>query len=282
MRLIMCFIFMFYTNMVYANIVSIEISKNIVSTAEFRGGDVDKPLVIFIHGFLQTRRFSTIKRLADSLNDVGYPILVPTLSLGISNRTQSLDCESIHLHSLDDEAFEIAQWVDWSNQQNYTEVILLGHSAGSVSITAYLSRNSNSSVKKTILTSLTYFGLDRPEAYSFENPQFAQKALSMIEHGNKAVDKFALSYCKEFITTAENYLSYYNWSFNEVIGAINNSISDIQIIIGSQDERISTSWLNALRESKGKVTIINGAFHFFDAEYEFDLLDAVESILTSS
>lgn len=260
-----------------AEIVSLQTSKDITATANYRSGDKDKPLLIFIHGFLQTRDFSTVKRLSDTLHESGYSVLSPTLSLGISNRAQSLPCESIHLHSLKTDTDEIDQWVNWGKRAGYREIVLIGHSAGSVNITAYLANGVDPAVNKTVLISLTYYGSGRPAA--FETEEYAEQARKMLHDGDNGLGKFALAFCKEYVTTAEDYLSYYDWSSDKILDAIKRTWPENFIIIGSEDERIGQDWVSSLEKASGKIIVIDGASHFFDQTHEFDLADSVEEII---
>jgi pimeloyl-ACP methyl ester carboxylesterase len=268
----------FWSNAVNAETVSLKTPGNILSTAEYHQGDQGKPLLIFIHGFLQTRSFTTVARLFDALHESGFPVLAPTLSLGVSNRAQSLPCESIHLHSLNSDTEEIDLWVEWAIAHGHREIVLIGHSAGSVNITAYLGGKIHPQVKKTILISLTYFGPDR--AAAFETEAHAQKAREMLDSGDTGVERFALAFCKEYVSTAKDFLSYYEWSDKQVLKAINVGGSRNYIIIGSEDERIGQEWIAALQRERGKVIVIEGASHFFDQSHEFDLLDSVENIIS--
>jgi len=269
----------FSSNSVYAETVSLETSKDIIATAEYMPGKAGKPLLIFIHGFLQTRSFSTVERLFNNLSESGFPVLSPTLSLGVSNRAQALPCESIHLHSLSSDTDEIEQWVNWAHQQGHDEIVLIGHSTGSVNISAYLARKVHPAVKKTILISLSYFGPGRPA--SVETQEHAIKARNMVNAGNDGLEKFALEFCKEYVTTAEHFLSYYDWSDGDVLKAINVKGPENFIIIGSADERLGNKWISSLQQASRKVFIVEGASHFFDESHEFDLLDTVENILSN-
>lgn len=269
---------LFRNDVLYAETVSLKTSRNIFATAEYHPGEAEKPLLIFIHGFLQTRSFSTVARLYDALRDSGYSVLSPTLSLGVSNRAQALPCESIHLHSLSADTDEIDQWVKWAIARGHKDIVLVGHSVGSVNITAYLARNINPEVNKSILISLSYFGPGR--AAAFETEQHAQKARDMLKKGDNGLDKFALSFCKDYVTTPENFLSYYDWSDKQVLQAIKLETSENYIIFGSADDRIGKKWVSELQKVSGKIIVIDGASHFFDQSYEFDLLDNVEKILS--
>lgn len=270
---------LFFSKGLYAETVSLETSKDIVSTAEYHAGDPGKPLLIFVHGFLQTRSFSTVDRLFNAFHESDFPVLAPTLSLGISNRAQALPCESIHLHSLSGDTDEIGQWVNWASQHGYKDIVLIGHSAGSVNITAYLAQEIRPEVKKTILISLTHYGPGRPAA--LETEKHAQTARNMIAKGDNGLGKFSLAFCNEYVSTPEDFLSYYEWSGQKILKAVNVESSENYIIIGSEDNRIGQEWLDSLKKASDKVVVIEGASHFFDQSYEFDLLDSVESLLSA-
>jgi pimeloyl-ACP methyl ester carboxylesterase len=268
-----------YSGFIRADTVSLTVTDKVVATAGYKPGEAGKPLLIFIHGFLQTRNFSTVDRLFNALHESGFPVLAPTLSLGISNRAQALPCESIHTHSLDSDSKEIALWVNWASEHGYEDIVLIGHSAGSVNITAYLASGAHPAVKKTILISLTHYGSGRPAA--LETEEHARTARSMIEQGDDGLGRFALAFCKEYPSTAENFLSYYNWSDKSIVKTINAKTTKNYIILGSADNRIGKGWLSSLQRASTEVIVIDGASHFFDESHEFDLLDKVEDLLTT-
>lgn len=261
-----------------SEIVTTQITPSIKANAEYRSDDASGPLLIFLHGFLQTRDFSTVRRLSNALYDNGYSVLSVNLSLGISDRRSSLPCESIHLHTLQDDSNEIKHWVNWAKQKGHKDIILVGHSAGSVSISAYLASHFDPVVKKTILISLTYYGPGRPAAN--EKVIHAEKAQKMLAENNQQISDFALNYCKKYITTAAAFMSYYNWTKNHIIDALVNSTSENYVIIGAGDQRIDKAWIDELQTAKAHVTLIDEANHFFDMTHEFDLVDSVEAILT--
>jgi len=122
----------------HAAIVRLEMRPGIDASAEYLAGLRNKPAVLLLHGFLQTREFPTVATLARGLQDAGYPVLTPTLSLGIPNRAQSLACEAVHRHSLDEDVAEIARWVDWLKSHGHRSIVLIGHSFGSMQLLAYL------------------------------------------------------------------------------------------------------------------------------------------------
>jgi len=262
---------------VLASTVTLPGENGITLEANYLSGETGKPALIFIHGFLQTRNFSTVERLYSSLNESGYSVLAPTLSLGISNRAEALPCESIHLHSLAGDSEEIHQWISWAKKQGHKEIVLIGHSAGSVNLSHYLLEHQSPEVKKAILISLTYFGEGRPAAY--ETGAQATKARALLAAGNNELTDFSLAYCKKYVTTPKNFLSYYDWSDKKVLESITNKAVKSYVVIGAADNRIGQDWVSQLQKNSQQFFSIEGASHFFDDSHEFDLLDVVEEIL---
>ena len=60
--------------------IKLNIHDNITAYAEYFQGDADKPTILILHGFLLTHNFHTVKRLAESLHESGYNILIPTFT----------------------------------------------------------------------------------------------------------------------------------------------------------------------------------------------------------
>lgn len=253
-------------------LVSLEVKPGVDAIADFWQGDDDKPVLIILHGFLQTREFPTVRRLATALADEGYSVLTPTLSLGLNRRGRSLPCEAIHIHSMGHDVSELSQWVDWVREHYDQPVALIGHSAGSVHILAYLSTHKDVPIEKAVLISLSYFGQGRA---AYESPYMAKRAEMAIASGRMGLDEYSLAYCKKYLTTPDAFLSYYGWSKNHAKSVVHQLEVPTAIIVGGSDGRIDTSWLKELQSEGMDVVEVEGANHFFDQEHEFDLFDQV-------
>src|SRR5574340_930443 len=107
---LLCLLFSALPTSAQAVITQLEMHPGIPASAEYLAGQADRPAVLLLHGFLQTRAFSTVGALARGMHDAGYAVLSPTLSLGIPGRNKSLACEAVHAHSLDDDVTGIARW----------------------------------------------------------------------------------------------------------------------------------------------------------------------------
>jgi dienelactone hydrolase len=96
--------------------------------AEHYRGDIGRPAIVVLHGFLQTRDFLTTQSIVNGLSMLGHTVIAPNISLGVSDRRQSMQCQAPHTHSFDDDLREVHFWVEWLRGQGYPGVILVGHS----------------------------------------------------------------------------------------------------------------------------------------------------------
>ncbi len=244
--------------------------------ADYQRGDADRPAVLIVHGFLQTQNFPTVRRLADALHeDMGYTVLTPTLSLGISDRRQSLACEAIQQHSMESATAELGFWIHWLIERGHRHLVLVGHSMGSLMVLAALP-HAPTEVERAVLISLTYIGqhLDVFERGQHQND--VQKARKLLTESPDRLDAYHIAYCKAYTATPANVLSYYAWNQDHTLAAIRQAKVPVTILLGSRDKRIDPDWHQRIADSGGHLIVIEGANHFFDDEYEFDLLDAVD------
>ena len=261
---------------VLAESINLTNASGDVISADFSQGTINTNPVLVLHGFLQTSKFSTVSRLLTSLHDIGYTVLSPTLSLGISNRKQSLSCEAIHTHSLDTDTDELRQWIEWLYKKTGKPVTLIAHSAGGPAILKYMVDSDVKYVNHSILISLSFYNAG---IYANENNEYAEKALKAINSGTNPLDTYALNYCKTYPTDARAFLSYYNWNRAKTSAVIAKFNDRVSIILGTGDKRMEDEWKKQLQEQHMNVTLIEGANHFFDQAHEFELTDAIEELL---
>jgi pimeloyl-ACP methyl ester carboxylesterase len=246
--------------------------NGLIATAAYKAGNPELPAVLILHGFLQTRDSPTVHQLAVRLSDIGYTVLSPNLSLGISKRNKSLACEAIHLHSMEDDLKEIDTWVNWLVSKGHNQIVLIGHNYGSLMLIAYLSSHPNPAVRKLIAVSLVDAQVDM-------GGQQWQKTETDLQHKFNDKDaslvQYPLSFCKKYPTSAQNYMSYASWQRTRVLKVLSRLKVPVTIIMGDGDTRLGASWTSALKKANPSLVVIKGADHFMSGEYEFDLLDAV-------
>jgi pimeloyl-ACP methyl ester carboxylesterase len=224
--------------------------------------------VLLLHGFLQTREFRTVATLGNSLHGAGYTVLMPTLSLNIPNRAQSLACEAIHRHSMDEDIAEITRWVSWLKSRGYPRIVLIGHSFGSMQLLAYLNAQPDAAVKGYIGTSLIetrIAQISRPALIAQLNDRVQHKQLDLVTQ--------TVSLCSKYRAPPDDLLSYVVWDRTRTLKALKNSPVPMLLIMGTADKMLGHNWIKALQNIQAPMVIVPGANHFMDAEHEFDLLE---------
>ena len=263
----------------HAEVIPQKLGTGVTATAEYRPGDPGRPAVLILHGFLQTRDFSTVRRLADAVHDRGFSVLTPTLRLGIDARAQSLPCEAIHTHTMDQSVDELAQWVTWLADQGHARIVLIGHSSGSATEAIYLATRAHPKVTQAILLSLVPFG---PGPLSFETEAHAAAARQALARGADTLGTYALAYCRRYPAPPASFLSYYDWSRTRMAEVLAEIEVPLHVVIGGGDQRMTAPWMAALRDSPAEVMVVEGANHFFHDMHEFDMLETVEPLLTGT
>jgi len=252
----------------------IEIGPGIDASAEYLPGQRDKPAVLLLHGFLQTREFQTVATLARGLHDAGYAVLIPTLSLGIPLRRQSLPCEAIHHHSMDDDIQEIARWVEWLKSRGHRSIVLIGHSFGSLQLLAYLNSQPDKAVK-------AYVGASLIEAQigPVNRAALIAKLESSSTSRKRSLMTHRLSLCKRYTSTPAGLLSYVQWDQMRTLAALKNLSVTTLLVMGDADTMVAHNWIKALKHIEVPIAVVPGANHFMDGQHEFDLLDKTLSFL---
>jgi len=256
--------------------VQLQISDKTTANGNFYPGDDNKPVILILHGFMLTHNFPIVKRLAESLNESGYSVLTPTLSLDISKRKKSLACEAVHTHSLERDVLEVKQWLYWLKKKFTKKIILIGHSIGSLHLAYLLSQQNNNNIQQVIFITLPDLNIKKNDKKAISLRETAQQ---LLENGDHSLHEFELLYCRKYPTPAENFLSYTQLSRKNIRQYLSSINVDKSLIIGSADKIINQQWNKSLTKDHVRLIQINGADHFFDGEYEFDLLDSVESLL---
>ncbi|MCU7940946.1 MAG: hypothetical protein KZQ74_03685 [gamma proteobacterium symbiont of Bathyaustriella thionipta] len=109
--------------------------------------------------------------------------------------------------------------------------------------------------------------------------QSRKKAQQLISQKNNSLNIFELLYCKKYPTSAQNFLSYSQFSKEKISEHLKKITIKKSLILGTKDKIINQQWNMGLSQYNIDIIVIDGADHFFDYEYEFDLFDSVENIL---
>ncbi len=259
-----------------AQVIQLRVSENLTATAELMQGEKEGKSILILHGFLQTRDFFTVRRLAESLHDEGHTILLPTLSLGIDQRKQSLACEAIHTHSLEQDIDELAQWVNWFSNHQKSKITLVGHSIGSLLLLAYLDKHASAPIENSLFISLIAFA-QGPIAKESEKDRL--EAVAQLEAGDNVISEYPLAFCETYVTTPKKYLSYVDWNSERSVETLKELEVRPIVILGGNDRRLGNDWLPQLKQAGVETVEIAGADHFFNHEHEFVLADTISERL---
>lgn len=244
------------------------------AVATYTAGEPEKPAVLFVHGFLQTRHFPTVARLGASLRENGYTVLQPILTLRVPERKQSLSCDAVHTHRMDESVSEIVAWVEMLREQGHDQVVLFGHSYGGVQAVAAALRIPD-------LTGVVGISLaDAAHTFGGGNGgNLAERVRDQARAHPGKVRTYRLSHCPKYATPPAAYLSYVKWDRQRILKAVEALDTPVFVIVGDADERMGTDWPSALRLAGARVQRVPGANHFFSAMHEFDLVDEALSVL---
>lgn len=259
--------------------IELKLPSGIVASADYRAGEKSKPAVLILHGYLQTRNFPLVYNLADALSGAGYAVLTPTLSLGISHRSQSLACEAIHTHAMQDDVDELRRWTNWLTAQGHKSIVLIGHSFAAIQLLSYEQNHPAAEVKKLVLISLSDM------EHKFLSPGRVDKkaAIELATKDKNAMVMFELGFCRQYRSTAPAYLSYVAWTQERVLKVLPGVKVPYEAIFGESDTVVSPTWPEQVRKAGAPVTIIPNANHFFDdSSAEFELLGKLDTILSAT
>ena len=267
--LLVCF---FALTPVLSEQISVTLPNDITANADFRKGDSNKPAIFVLHGFMSTHNLNIIQTISNELESHGYTVLAPTLSLNINNRHSGASCEAVHTHTMETDVAEVKWWINWLASKGYSEIIVVGHSTGSLQLAIALSKDPPVTVSKAIFTAPAYLQGD-PFPQAEENADIAIAKQLEAKNDNK-LHKYHLSYCKgNFVAPYNVFLSYKAWSRQSLIETIGRVTIPYSIILGGEDHRFGLLLNSKLNQLGARIITVEGANHFFSSPHEFDFLD---------
>lgn len=256
--------------------VELDTPSGAIAEADYWPGAADRPAILIAHGFLQTREFPTVRRLAEALAGQGYSVLTPSLSLGLDRRKRSLACEALHTHSMPIDVAELRAWTAWLARRTGKPPVLIGHSSGGVQLAALLDTQRDLAVNQAILIGPSYFGADQAEQRRAELKALAAEQLA---RGDDDMHRFALGYCHSYVTTAAGLASYLDWDAERLQAVLAGARAPVTVVFGDRDRYVDRAWLEALGESGVGLRPVAGADHFFDLSHQFELFDEVMQLI---
>lgn len=278
MRFFWWFLLVFPFSVQAERIIQDQVSNSSpMAEARYLTGDANKPAILILHGFLATHQFPTIRALQDYFNFEGYTTLAPTLTLQTPLRKNSLNCNSLHTHTLQQDINEIVGWINWLEHQGHQEIILIGHSSGSLQLVETLSNHSLPSVKAAFLTSLYFLNTEQLGT----DPEQLIKAKNAVAANDLTPQKYSFLYCQnDYLATPQSFLSYMASTKNQILNSLNRFDIPTYTVIGTKDERhlqLGMNWVKELQQTQTQVILIDGANHFFSNEHEAELQEIINN-----
>jgi esterase/lipase len=249
-----------------------QLPNGLYVTADYRPGSTGRPAILLLHGFLTVHDFSLIQKIADELGDNDYTVLAPTLSLGISERRQTLACDALHLHALEDDINELEWWTRWLIDKGHQNIILIGHSSGSLQLVKLANLDRFPQISRMI--GISMIPQEGTNILKFE--QSIKQAHTMLADGNNSIGKFTVAYCEDnYRSPARQFLSYVDLQGTALIKDLKRDTLNTTVILGSEDVDANPEWFQTLQSLGLDVIVINGANHFFNRGHEFELFESL-------
>ena len=204
----------------------------------------------------------------------GFPVLSPTLTLGVNDRREPYDCSYPLDHPYELNLEEIKAWVRWLKKQGVRRIILAGHSMGGQQVIHAARALGGDKSIVGVLAVAPAKGTPR------EHPLLG-KAKELVSKGKgKVLLKTSFFYCNSVEVSARTLYTYYGADRN--IGRSLRKVKvPVLIVWGGEDERVRNlpEFLKPYIENRKNVRIevIDYADHFFRDLAAEDLRDiAVE------
>ncbi|MCB1791033.1 MAG: alpha/beta fold hydrolase [Gammaproteobacteria bacterium] len=252
------------------------VAPGLEAEADYWIGDVERPAVVVLHGFLQTRHFPVVRRIAESFAAEGYSVLLPSLTLGINRRRDSFACEALHTHSMEQDVAELRAWITWLTERSGKRPVVVALSAGGIQIGALLASTSPPEIQRAILIGLSYFGEEQGPAGA---DRLRARALSDLSIAPEAMRRYALSHCDRYVTSPESLLSYLRWDKARLGAALAGSPVPVTVIYGGRDPHTDRQWMDALSTQGVGLRSVAAAEHFCDLTNEEGLVEQVRDVI---
>ena len=223
---------------------------------------------------MTTYNLNVVQFISNELESNGYTVLAPTMSLNINNRQSGASCDAVHTHTMETDVEEINWWMNWLRSKHKQDIIVIGHSTGSLQLAIALSGKPPAYIRKAILTAPAYLsGAPFPQDEETKDIAMANKLKSANDH---SLHKYSLSFCnRNFVAPYDVFLSYKAWTAQRLIETINSVKPEHTVILAGGDKRFVPNLYKDLNQTNAKIVTVPDANHFFSSPHEFDFLDRI-------
>jgi len=221
----------------------------------------DRGAILWLHGLFQTHSMmEPISQQRRLWVAGGYPVLSPTLTLGINDRREPYDCSYTLDHTYELNLEELKVWLRWLRKMGVKKVVLAGHSKGGEQI-VHLAKVVSGEPKVVGLL------LVAPSKGEQRKHPLLEKAKRLVRDGaGHTVLRGSFFYCREVSVSARTLWSYYGVDRN--IGKALREVGvPVLVVWGGEDERVR-DLPRFLKRHAGdmknlRIEVIDYADHFF-------------------
>lgn len=219
-----------------------------------------KGAVLWLHGLFQTHRMQepiTVQR--EMWVSSGFPVLSPTLTLGVSDRKEPYDCSYPMDHDFDLNFKEIRAWVEWLKSMGVRRIVLAGHSLGGLQVIHSVLRLKDPDVVGVVAVA--------PSKGTPREHPLLDKAEGLYRTGKgRTLLETTFFYCEKVKVSARTLYTYYGVDRN--IGEALKKVNiPVLVVAGGEDTRVKDlpGFLEPYLKGKDnvRVEVIDYADHFF-------------------
>lgn len=244
--------------------------------------------VLLLHGTLAHNRMEIIETVATLVSeDYGHPVLAPNLSYREPGREGMLDCGITHRHKDTEAVSEIAQWVQYLEDQGYSNIVVSAHSRGGAQTSAYLAQGGSPSIKGAVLIAPATYNAEASAA-GYESrygaPLSDLLAKARVLAGDAVMDVPGFVYCENAKVTAESFLDYYTPRDDRDTPTNLKSVQVPVIVVAGSEDDVVADLPDRLAHTSGldervQLVMLDGADHFFRDLYADDVAAAIADMV---
>ena len=236
------------------DLISVTTEDSLKLSGLYLKGDIKKAAVVLIHGFTSDfYSHAFYHAIGKTISALGHAyILAQTRGTGLHTEFFKTDGSSVYIGSyaekIEDAHRDITAFVKFLQSEGYTDIVLAGHSLGTIKVVRYLFEGTcRAAISKLIL--LAPFDknafMERKAGKKWD--EYLHMAQEKINAGN-GLETVPVPEFEDFPMTYQTFVSWYNksdssciWDFYRA-GYINPLLSRIsipvQIILGGRDEYV--------------------------------------------
>lgn len=247
------------------DLIQVKTSDDLLLNGLYLAGDKSKAACIFIHGFttdFYSHKFyhSIAGKLEDRSNAL---ILAQTRGTGLQTEFLKSNGEGVFLGSyyekLDEAHLDISAFIDFLHKEGYEEVVLAGHSLGTIKVVRYLFEGEHKDkISKLILLA----PFDKNVFMEIKAPgkwqEYVEAAKKQIEEGN-GKEIVPVPEYEDFAMTYETFYSWYVqsdlsnvWDFYKKdynFPVLQQIKVPVKVILGEKDEFVNYPAFNETAQS---------------------------------